>query len=204
MIGWTLPRETSPGLDTAFTVTDGSSPGSQDVTVRVESQDTSGAPRNFLDTSITVTATNQLGKSASGVQQSPGVYGATLKGLKEGVYEARIEQTDPETQKVVAVQTTGLVVPYPSEYKFSTNTASAAKALLSDLAQLGNGKQLAIDRPAAAFTHDIISQPRPIPLWPWLLMTAILLFPLDVAVRRLTVTRADLRLARAFLRRRHT
>ena len=116
----------------------------------------------------------------------------------------RIDQRDPVTDKLVAAQQTGLVVPYPSEYRLRLGEARKGGDLLADLAQLGGGKTLVMTRPAEAFSHDIASQPRPVTLWPWLLALAILLFPLDVAVRRLSVTRSDLRRAGAVLRRRQT
>jgi hypothetical protein len=202
MISWTLPKEASPGLETTFAAASNTSPEAQDISARIESVDNAGSPRNFLDTSLTITSPTGLAKSVSAVQQSPGLYGGVIKGLNQGVYEVQVEQHEAVSGKLMASQVTGLVVPYPSEYRLSADSAQAAKDLLTDLAQLGAGKSLAITQPAAAFTHDIASQPRPMSLWPWLLAMAIALFPLDVAVRRLTITRADIRVARAILRRR--
>jgi Mg-chelatase subunit ChlD len=204
MVGWTLPKETTPGLETAFSLSGSGTTASRDVSVRVDSQDNAGAPRNFLETTITYTSTNGLSRQVPLTQQSPGVYGATLTELDEGVYQAQIQQLDPSSKDMVAMQMAGVVVPYPSEYRFSSAASQESKALIGDLAQLGAGKELDISRPDAALTHDIASQPRPVPLWPWLLALAIVLFPLDVAVRRLTVTRTDLRVAMTLLRRRQT
>ena len=201
MIGWTLPKEASPGLETTFSPGGGSSMGSNDVTVRVSSQDTTGAPRNFLETTLTFTSTAGLARSSPLTQQSPGVYGGTLTGVDQGVYQAQIQQRDPGTKELVATQSAGIVVPYPSEYRFSTAAQEDAEALLGDVAQLGGGRVFDIAKPDAAFAHNVVSQPRPIPLWPWLLALAVVLFPLDVAIRRLTVTRNDLRMAIALIRR---
>lgn len=195
LVGWTLPSDKSPGLQTTFSLAQGAIPEDQQAAVRVESTDASGAPRNFLSTNVTITSTTGYKDSASALQQSPGVYGTQLKGLKQGVYQVRVDQTEPETGKAVASQVTGLVVPYPSEYRLSAGAEQASLALLSDLQQLGGGKTLDIARPETAFTHDIASQPRPVALWPWFLALAIILFPIDVAVRRLTVSWRDLRVA---------
>ncbi len=59
-----------------------------------------------------------------------------------------------------------------------------------------------MDDPAAAFVHDLSSQPTMTPIAPFLLLIALLLLPFDVAVRRLLITRSDLaRLRAAFSRR---
>ncbi len=193
MVGWTFPKESSPGLETGFTQVSGTSATGQDVAVQVHSVDSAGSPRNLLQTSVEISATGQLSKELAITQQSPGEYGGVAKGLQQGVYAVQVSQRDPTTGKLVASQTTGLVVPYPSEYSLSDDQALNARTLMSDLAQLGGGKELDIAQPAAVWSRDIASQPRPVPLWPWLLAFAIFLFPIDVAVRRLTVTRADLR-----------
>jgi uncharacterized membrane protein len=192
MVGWTLPQDTTPGLETAFTLLPGSLPAQQDAAVRIDSRDSQGAPRNFLSTSVVISTTGEVRPKETIFQQAPGVYGGVVKGLKQGVYAVDVEQTDPVSGDVVTKQKTGLVVPYASEYRLSDDAVRDARALLTDLAQLGGGKQLDIAQPSAAFSHDIASQPLSLPLWPWLLAAAIFLFPFDVAVRRLTVTRADL------------
>jgi hypothetical protein len=125
-------------------------------------------------------------------QQAPGVYQGMARGLPQGVYSVHVDQRDPETNLPVAVQDTGLVVPYPSEYRLEVGGSANAGALLDDLAQLGNGRKLDITQPAAALTHDIAAQPTRVILWPWLLLAAIILFPFDVAVRRLTFSWGDL------------
>lgn len=203
MVSWVMPQDASPGIQTTFTVAPATAGVGTDVAVRIESVDTTGAPRNLLRTTVTISGTGQPAVEVPIFQSSPGVYTGLARGLKEGVYSAQVNQYDQASGKSVGTQQTGLVVPYPSEYRLSTSSAAAAAALLGDLAQVGGGKRLDIAQPAAAFSHDIRSQPRPIPLWPWLLGLAVLLFPVDVAVRRLTISRSELRhaLHRYFIRR---
>ena len=45
--------------------------------------------------------------------------------------------------------------------------------------------------PADAFTHDLSASRASRPIWPWLLTLAALLFPFDIAARRLILTRQD-------------
>ncbi|MDQ6694562.1 MAG: VWA domain-containing protein [Chloroflexota bacterium] len=192
MVGWTMPQGEHSGLQATFTPGAPRS-GKEDVAVRVESTDNAGAPRNLLQTALVLTSTGGITSTISIVQQSPGVYQGVVPGLAEGVYGVRVEQRDPATGLAVANQQTGLVVPYGGEYRLTGDGDAASRALMADLVQLGGGKMLSLADPAAAFTHDIVPQPLRIPLWPWLLLVAMLLFPVDVAVRRLTITWADVR-----------
>ncbi len=72
--------------------------------------------------------------------------------------------------------------------------------LLRRLAELGGGKVLdpVTDNP---FLHDREKTFRPFDLRDWLLRLAIILFPLDVAVRRIQLDRAEWLKATATLRR---
>ncbi|MGI8999775.1 MAG: hypothetical protein ACR2GO_08730, partial [Candidatus Limnocylindria bacterium] len=58
------------------------------------------------------------------------------------------------------------------------------------------------EAPTAVWTHDIEADAFPTPIWPWLLVLAILLVPLDVGVRRVALSRADFRRAGAWVGRR--
>jgi hypothetical protein len=120
------------------------------------------------------------------------VYDGVAHGLSPGAYAATLEQRESESGQLVERLDTGFVVPYPSEYRLSDRNTATAQALMSDLAQLGGGNVLEITQPSAAFTHDISPEPRRLPLWPWLLLASILLFPLDVAIRRVSLTPREL------------
>ena len=41
------------------------------------------------------------------------------------------------------------------------------------------------------FEHNLIAEPARQPIWPWLLLVAAVLLPVDVALRRLVLTRED-------------
>lgn len=192
MVSWTLPSQTTPGMDTSFSLGDVSRGGAQNVIMRVESATASGAPRNSLQTTVTISGTGQLISTTQVIQRSPGVYEGVAQGLKQGAYRVLVEQRDPVTDRVVGRDETGFIVPYPSEFRLSQGAQQAGQSLLTDLAQLGGGKTLDISQPGAAFSGEIVSRPMRVPLWPWLLLTAILLFPLDVAIRRLSASPMEL------------
>jgi hypothetical protein len=88
-----------------------------------------------------------------------------------------------------------LVAPTPAEYRLlGTNDR-----LLSTISRATGGTELEGEEAAAgAWTHDVGATTAARDLWPLLLLVALLLWPLDVAVRRVSVGRRDLVLARAW------
>ena len=131
-------------------------------------------------------------------QESPGVYSGVAQALQQGTYRVGIEQRSTGTNDLVARSDEGLVIPYASEYAVVDNSAQTSSAYLSDLAQLGGGSVLPLSSSEAVWSHDIAAQRIRIALWPWLVLFAIVLFPIDVAVRRLSVSWQDVRRAIGF------
>ena len=164
----------------------------QDVSIRLSSTDTNGHPRDGLLTSVVISDSTKAAMAVDISQASPGVYTGIARGLSPGVFEVTVEQRNRDSGELVARDTNGFVVPYPSEYSIVDNASDVSSANLSDLAQLGGGKVLEITQPQAALVHDIAAQPQRVLLSPWLLFAAILLFPLDVATRRLSISLRDL------------
>jgi len=124
-------------------------------------------------------------------QTGPGHYDATFPTKEVGAY--LMNMTDRGTGQSQAL---GLSVNYSPEFDDSGPNTS----LLRHLAELGRGKILDpdIDNP---FSHDRIETFQPLDLRDWLLKLAILLFPLDVAVRRIQIDRAEWLRATKTLRR---
>ncbi len=89
-------------------------------------------------------------------------------------------------QKVNLTQTVGAVAAYSPEYK----QLGSNDALLKDIAGLTGGQVLT--DPAQAFRDDLRNTTHQQELWPWLLLLAILLFPLDIAARRIRLSPKDL------------
>src|SRR5437867_4605706 len=74
--------------------------------------------------------------------------------------------------------------------------------LLRRLAEAGGGRVLDQDLPVDnPFLHDRIKTFQPRDLWEWLLKLAVILFPLDVGVRRIQIDRDEWRRATRHLRR---
>jgi hypothetical protein len=68
---------------------------------------------------------------------------------------------------------------------------SGDPALLATLAEAMGGRALELADTASTFEHNLDAAPAAQPIWPWLTLAAVLLLPLDVAARRLTLTRGD-------------
>jgi uncharacterized membrane protein len=141
-----------------------------------------------------------------------GRYQAAVSLPAEGVYLAQVtafgsslssspggidgEQSETEGRLPLASQTTGLVVPYSAEYA----TLESDLSLLHELAMTTGGGTLT--DPAEVFVHNLAVGRRTHPIWPPLLLLAALLFPIDVAVRRLRLGRQEWQQVRTWLAQR--
>jgi hypothetical protein len=194
MVQWTVSASDSSGIEADYQLTPSGTHGEQNLNVTLQSVDAQGKPRNGLHTTVTLTDTAGVQSTVQLAQESPGVYVGTTSGLSQGVYQTEIQQRSAGYDDLVAREVSGVVVPYSSEFAVIDNREQTASEFMTDMAQLGGGHVLTTDNTAAVWSHDLPAQPLRVPLWPWLLLAAILLFPLDVAVRRLSVSWKDLRL----------
>jgi Ca-activated chloride channel homolog len=74
----------------------------------------------------------------------------------------------------------------------------ANEAVLAALRAAGGG--LAIETPLDPWRHDLTATDRFTELWPLLLVLALLLWPLDIALRRMSLGRRELAAARGWVR----
>jgi uncharacterized membrane protein/Mg-chelatase subunit ChlD len=184
-VAWTFPGEEAGGIDASF-VTKGS-----ETTLRVESVDADGSPRDFYDTRTTVVGPDLDPRDIDLAQVAPGVYEAQLGELEPGAYALRVAQTRPGSPALG--RTLGLVAPTAAEYRqLGTN-----EALLTALRAATGG--VAISGPRDAWIHDLQATTSLTELWPLLLVLALLLWPLDVALRRVSIGRREVASARAWV-----
>lgn len=91
--------------------------------------------------------------------------------------------------QTIASQRVGASINYSPEF----NAPEPNLNLLRRLAESGGGRLLSLDNPAdSAFLHDRRLTYQPRDLWEWLLKLCVLLFPLDVAVRRIQLDREEM------------
>jgi Ca-activated chloride channel family protein len=199
LVAWTLPPQDSEGIDVRF------SPGEDgQLNVEVTSFDDEGAPRNFYRTILRLVSPELEPVQTVLDQVGPGRYTGTVRADDPGAYLVRVAQTfETETETDAASRTLGLVSPAAEEYRRLGIDAEA----LAAYAEAGRGRELPLvdengEAQASVWTHDIEASAFPTPIWPWLLLLAILLVPLDVGVRRVALSRSDARRAREWMARR--
>jgi hypothetical protein len=185
LVAWTFPGEESGGIEASLVTEAGRT------ILRVESSEEDGRPRNFYETSAVLAGGPDVTVRQVQLQQvAPGVYEAPLADLEPGAYSVRVAQTKPGADALG--RTLGLVADTAAEYRIlGTN-----EGLLAALRTATGGR--AISLPAEVWRHDLASTGAFTDLWPWLLVLALLLWPLDVAVRRVSITRRELADARAW------
>ncbi len=184
LVSWTFPGEESGGMEAEF-ITEG-----DDTKLQLRSVESDGTPRNFFDTVAGVTDPNLTVNELRLDQVAPGIYETDLGSLTPGAYALRFVQTKPGETPLA--RTVMLIAPTPAEYRLlGTN-----QRLLAALRGATGGA--ALEDGAAAWDHNLGTTTAATDLLPWLLLLALLLWPLDVAVRRVSVSRGDLALARSW------
>jgi len=185
LVSWTFPGEETGGIEATF-VTEGNA-----TRLRVESVAADGSPRDFYSTGVAITMPDLTSKAIGLTQVAPGIYEAPLGEIDPGAYVIRVSQTRPGTAALG--RTLGLVAPTPPEYRvLGTNDA-----FLATLRAATNGR--AIETAAEPWTHDLTTNASSTDLWPSLLILALLLWPLDIALRRVSIGRRELADARSWL-----
>jgi uncharacterized membrane protein len=186
LVAWTFPGEESGGIEARFVT------GTEGTTLRVESVGPDGSPRDFYATSVVMVDPVLDQHTVVLAQVAPGVYEAPIGELTPGAYALRVTQTLAGAAAVG--RTLGLVAPTPAEYRLlGTN-----EPLLAAVRDATGGRSVATAD--EVWRHDLGTTTRETPLWPWLLVLALLLWPLDVFLRRVQLTRRDLSAAGAWVR----
>ncbi|MCS7222359.1 MAG: VWA domain-containing protein [Anaerolineae bacterium] len=187
LASWVLPEPTSGHLQVTSMV-EGDS-----LTIEADVVDSSGQPWDFLDVRASIIGPELTVQQVALTQTASGHYQATVPVNDAGAYLVQVvasEKRDAEgtaNSTPAAMMTTGVVIPYSLEHR--QNSHAAGEALLRDLAQRTQGQRLnAPDeawRPGGKVAHVLQ------PVWPSLLLLAALLFPLDIAVRRLRLSQRE-------------
>ncbi|MCA9971018.1 MAG: VWA domain-containing protein [Anaerolineales bacterium] len=177
-VRWTVDQERDSNVETAVTF-DGETAR---LTVDARAND---AYLNNLTMTANVVAPDGRVSNLALEQAAPGQYQAAFAPAQDGAYFIRVSGETADGESVVG-QTSGWVLGYSPEYR----QFAAEPERLAALAALGNGRDVTAEG-TAVFAHDLRGEATTRPIWPWLALTAVLLLPLDIAVRRLVITRHD-------------
>jgi uncharacterized membrane protein len=188
LVSWTFPGDETDGIEASFETVGGQTK------LHVQSVEADGSPRDFYNTLASITGPDFSTAQIRLDQVAPGVYEASLGEIESGAYAVRVTQMRPGAAALG--RTVGLVEPVAAEYRL----LGVNEALLSSLRGATGGTE--IELPADPWRHDLTLTSSFTELWPWLLIVALLLWPLDVALRRVSIGRRELADARGWVGRR--
>ena len=156
----------------------------------VDARGDDGTFLNGLNLMASVQAPDASTRQIALQQVAPGRYEATFRPEYEGAYFVALFPAGSNQ----VLSRVGWSMSYSAEYA----DTRPDERLLASLATITGGQSLQVN-PMDVFA--ITQEPRTAaaPIWPWLLLMAILLLPFDIAVRRIIITRSDLRRLRAYL-----
>ncbi|HEY5911741.1 MAG TPA: VWA domain-containing protein [Verrucomicrobiae bacterium] len=187
---WSLRRLDTADFNTEVSVEKGEG------VINLEALDAEGNYRNFLNLQALVVSPKGERQAVRLEQTGPGHYETRFPTKEVGVYSLHL--LDIKDGQVRSSQFLGASVNYSPEFIAAEPNAN----LLRRLAESGGGKILDPEVPGLnPFLHDRQKTFQPRDLWERLLKFAILLFTLDVAVRRIQLDRDELRRAARAVRR---
>ncbi len=199
VVHWTVTPDSAENVQTRVTLR------GEQATITVEARDTAGDYLNGLQLEAAVVAAGTLQAERVPLRQvAPGRYEGTFTPREQGAYFVTVAGSTPSDAPIpLSVrQTEGWVRGYSDEYRPPTDPV-APRRLLTQIAALSGGRDVT-ETPARAFAHDLAQRQAAQPLWPALIALAALLWPLDIAVRRVVIRRGIRARLRGRLARRRT
>lgn len=175
-VRWSMP----PPIDPRFQVS--TAVQHDQATISVEALENDGRFAAGRDLRATVVTPAQQAFQLPLRQVAPGRYEVSARVGEPGAYMVRVDELGggAPTRSEMA----GFVVASAEELR----TVNPNRPLLQQLAHVSGGRELV--EPRDAFARDArLGEPSWIPVWPWLVVLALLLLPLDIALRRLVIFR---------------
>jgi Ca-activated chloride channel family protein len=158
--------------------------------ISVEALDEKGNYVNFLDLDAIVANPKGESSRVHVEQTGPGHYEAKFATKDVGTYMVNL--LDMKDGNVRGSQRVGASINYSPEFAATEPNYN----LLRRLAESGGGKVLEQDNPLDnTFLLNRQQTYQPKDLWEWLLKLCVLLFPIDVGVRRIQLDRDEMRRA---------
>ncbi|MGH2460318.1 MAG: VWA domain-containing protein [Chloroflexota bacterium] len=176
---WAVPAPQGQTLQVQTTLANG--------LARVQADALNGDGSYINDAPTTATVASPGGKvqTVTLPQVAPGRYATTVPADQPGSYLVQVSQASP-SQAAPATQTSGFAVPYSPEF----SGLPTDLGLLRQLSTATGGDVLS--SPGESFAHNLRPADSAQPIWPYLIALLIPLFVMDVAIRRLRFSTADL------------
>ena len=185
LVAWTVPRQAENALNAQARIE-----GTQAI-ITADAIGPDNQPLTDAAVSATVIGPEGNPQAVPLRQVGPGKFQATLPSPQTGTYLVQLNAQN--NGQPVGQQMVGLVVPYSPEYRQQQSNPDLLKLIASE-----TGGTL-VETPAAVFEHNLATVRRAQELSLPLLLLAALLFPLDIAVRRLGLRRRDWADSRAWV-----
>lgn len=151
--------------------------------VTLDAVDTNSALLDDREIALTIITPNGARRQMAAKQTAPGRYEASIDAGERGAYH--IEAVDRAHGRTRARAARGVVVGYPPELRI----APTNETFLRELAEATGG--MYNPAPAKLFAPTSRTARTPVPLRPYLLAAAIVLFVFDVALRRIDLSYND-------------
>ncbi len=177
VVKWTISQERGSNVQTDVHLENGRA------VVTVETAGADGRFLNGLEIDVRMVDPGNQPRTIVMQQVAPGRYQGEFEPEQEGVHMLRVAGTGSVES---VAQTAGWVLGYSPEYQV---TEPAHDRLLY-LANLTGGKELI--EPWESLSHDPSAGQVRRPIWDRLLLLVVIMLPLDVALRRLVLSRDDL------------
>jgi len=173
-VRWMLMRSAPGNLDLAL------EQRGDGCVVSVEAAGAGGEYRNFLDLRARVVSPDYRPQVVPLQQTAPGRYEGEFPTPEVGAYLVTVTEG-----KKQGTQSAGLAIPYPPDYR----DLQPNDALLAQLADATGGQREPAPESVFGGPRDLARTPQDI--WGLLLLLAALLWPADIALRRLVITPAQ-------------
>ncbi|CAN5429040.1 VWA domain-containing protein [soil metagenome] len=161
--------------------------------VEMRAFDRLGNPVTATDAKVRVGLPGGGSKEIDVAQKGPGLYTGSFEASELGSYIVSVSEPDPRGG--VRVSTSGFSVPYPPEYRLTRPNLP----LLTQISDTTGGKTLT--KPAEALRPLVDPGVSITELWRSFLLMALVLLPIDVAIRRIALPLGEI-LAKLFARMR--
>lgn len=180
-----LSDDLTTGLDIQVEMVDGAAKLTIDAVAYPGSENTEPYLNNYV-MQVNIINPDQSSQLVNLTQVAPGKYAGWFAPGEQGIYLLRVSGQPPAPGQPAIGETAGWAMDYSPEYR---QLDADPDALVRLAAQAGG--HLASNDPGQVFAHTLAAPNIYLPAWPFLLALAALLLPIDIALRRLVVTRSD-------------